>query len=62
MKALLSPRDTRRVILILVLLVAGNRLFNHESAWGGIALMLLGAVMAVRLVCRLLNNKNSDSE
>lgn len=50
-----------KVLAVIALLFIGNRFFNHVTAWGGIALMVLGVLLAVYFIVKP-SNHTEDNE
>lgn len=52
-----------KILAVVILLFAGNRIFNHVDAWIGIAIMVAGLVLALYYIFKpIKNNENNDEE
>lgn len=51
-----------KILVVIAMLFIGNRIFNHVNAWGGIALMVLGCLLAVYFIIKPSNNHKEDNE
>ncbi len=51
-----------KIVAVIALLFFGNRIFNHVDAWGGIALMALGCLLALYFIFKPSNNHNKDND
>lgn len=47
---------------VIALLFVGNRFFNHVTAWGGIALIVLGCLLAVYFIFKPSNHKENNEK
>lgn len=47
---------------ILLVFAIGNRVYNHETAWGGIAIMGIAAIIAVYAIIQPINNNRNEKD
>lgn len=47
---------------ILLMFAIGNRVYNHETAWGGIAIMGIAAILAVYAIIQPINNNKNEKD
>lgn len=50
-----------KILAVIILLFIGNRFFNHVNAWGGIAIMVLGCLLAVYFIFKPINNNKTTN-
>lgn len=51
-----------KILAVIALFFIGNRFFNHVTAWGGIALMVLGCLLAVYFIIKPSNHKENNEK
>lgn len=50
-------------IILIAMLFVGNRIFNHVSAWGGIAICLISSSLLCYFIINLIKtNKNNHEQ
>ncbi len=51
-----------KIMAVIALLFIGNRFFNHVTAWGGIALIVLGCLLAGYFIFKPSNHKENNEK
>lgn len=51
-----------KILAVIAMLFIGNRIFNHVDAWIGIALMVLGVILAFYFILKPSNNKEDNEK
>lgn len=46
-----------KVTSVLLMFAIGNRVYNHETAWGGIAIMAIAAILAIYIMIQSIIKK-----
>lgn len=42
---------------VLLMFAIGNRVYNHDTAWGGIAIMAIAAILAIYMMIQPIIKK-----
>ena len=51
-----------KILAVIALLFFGNRIFNHVDAWIGIALMVIGVILALSFIFTPSNNTEDNEK